>query len=134
MKLQLVASLKYRISALSEPVRIGLGLGVGFAATLLVMVLVMTVGFGYMARIYADLEQVSKVNNVKTELAHKMKYVQRERGLSMYALAMVKDPFEADEELQHFNLKAREFLLALDKFRALVDRERTRLSAALLRD
>lgn len=118
MKLQLITSLKYKVSALSEPVRIGLGLGAGFAGTLLVMVLVMTVGFSYMARIYADLEQVSKVNNVKTELAHKMKYVQRERGLSMYVLAMVKDPFEADEELQHFNLKAREFLLALEKFRA----------------
>ena len=117
MKLPFVTSLKYKFSALSEPVRIGLGLGVGFAGTLLVMVLVMTVGFGYMARIYADLEQVSKVNNVKTELAHKMKYVQRERALSLYALAIVKDPFEADEELQHFNQKAREFLLALEEFR-----------------
>ena len=117
MKSLLITSLKYKFSALSEPVRIGIGLGLGFASTLLVVVLVMTVGFGYMARIYADLEQVSQVNNVKTELAHKMKYVQGERGLSMYALAVVKDPFEADEELQHFNLKAREFLLALDKFR-----------------
>lgn len=111
-----LSSLKYKFAALSEPVRIGIGLGLGFAGTLVVMVLVMSIGFAYMARIYADLEQVSQVNNAKTELAHTMKYAQRERALSLYALALISDPFAADDELQHFKRKAEEFIVAMDGF------------------
>ena len=105
MKMLSMASFRLKASALSEPLRIGIGLGLGFAVTLMLMVMVMLVGFSYMAKIHADLEQITLVSNVKNELAHTMKYVQRERAMNLYALALITDRFEKDEELQRFDSK-----------------------------
>ena len=114
-----LASFKLKMSALPEPLRIGLGLGLGFAVTLTLLVLVMIVGFSHMARIYADLEQITHVGNVKIELAHTMKYAQRERAVSLYTLALIKDTFEKDEALQHFDRKGAEFMRAMAKFQTM---------------
>ena len=94
MKMVPLASFKLKIAALSEPVRMGIGLGLGFAVTLTLVALVMIVGFSYMAKVYSDLEQIAHVNNVKTDLAHTMKYAQRERAASLYSLALITDAFE----------------------------------------
>lgn len=114
-----LASFKLKFSALSEPLRIGIGLGLGFAVTLMLMVLVMIVGFRYMAKIHADLEQITQVSHVKTELAHTMKYAQRERAMSLYSLALITDAFEKDEELQRFDSKGAEWRRAWEKFQAM---------------
>ena len=114
-----LASFKLKFSALSEPLRIGIGLGLGFAVTLMLMVLVMIVGFRYMAKIHADLEQITQVSHVKTELAHSMKYAQRERAMSLYSLALITDAFEKDEELQRFDSKGAEWRRAWEKFQAM---------------
>lgn len=119
MKMVPLASFKLKIAALSEPMRMGIGLGLGFAVLLTLVALVMIVGFSYMAKIYSDLEHIAHVNNVKTDLAHTMKYAQRERAVSLYSLALSTDAFEKDEELQRFNLKGAEFLLAWDKFQSM---------------
>ena len=132
MKIKLPVSLKFKMAELPEPLRIGIGLGIGFAGTLLVVILVMIVGFGYMAKIHSDLEKITQVNNAKTELAHTMKYVQRERAVSLYALATLADPFEKDEEWQRFNIKASEFLSAWEKFQAMgMNAQETQISARL---
>lgn len=110
---------KSKIAALSEPLRIGIGLGLGFALTLILVVIVMIVGFSHMAKIQTDLEQITRVNNVKTELAHIMKYAQRDRSMSLYSLALISDKFEKDEELQHFVKKGGEWWRAWEKFQAI---------------
>jgi len=79
----------------------------------------MIVGFSYMAKIQADLEQITRVNNVKTELAHIMKFAQRDRSMSLYALALTSDEFEKDEELQRFVKKGGEWWRAWEKFQAI---------------
>lgn len=119
MKMSFLTSFNSRLAALSEPLRIGIGLGLGFAVTLILVVLVMMVGFVYMAKIQADLEQITRVNNVKTELAHSMKYAQRDRSMSLYALASITDEFERDEELQRFVKKGGEWWRAWEKFQAI---------------
>ena len=111
--------LKLKVEALSEPLRIGIGLGLGFAVTLTLIVLVMIVGFSYMAKIHKDLEQITQVNNVKTELAHVMKLAQRDRVESLYSIALIKDVFEKDKELQHFDYKGAEFWNAWESFQAM---------------
>ena len=119
MKMLSMASFRLKASALSEPLRIGIGLGLGFAVTLILMIMVMLVGFSYMAKIHADLEQITQVSNVKNELAHTMKYVQRERAMNLYALALITDRFEKDEELQRFDSKGAEWWRAWQKFQAM---------------
>jgi len=114
-----LSSVKLKIAALSEPARMGIGLGLGFAVTLTLVVLVMIIGFRYMAKIHSDLELITQIDNVKTDLAHRMKYAQRERAVGLYSLALTKDAFEKDEELQRLNLRAAEFLYAWEKFQSM---------------
>ena len=114
-----LTTLRMKVAALPEPVRIGLGLGMGFVVTMTLIVIVMVVGFSYMAKIQADLEQITQINNVKTELAHTMKFAQRERLMSLYAIAGIKDAFEKDEELRRFDSKGAEWWHAWGKFQAM---------------
>jgi len=114
-----MSAFKTKISALSEPLRIGIGLGLGFAVTLTLVVLVMIVGFSYMAKIQADLEQITQVNNVKSELAHTMKFAQRDRSMSLYSLAMLTDAFDKDAELRRFDSKGAEWWSAWEKFQSI---------------
>ncbi len=114
-----LVSLKLKLATLPVPLRIGIGLGLGFTVTLTLVTLVMIVGFSHMAKIYADLEHITQINNVKIELAYTMKYVQRERAVHYYALALIKDEFEKDEEQQKIYRKGAEFLRAWHKFQSM---------------
>lgn len=114
-----IKAFKLKISALSEPLRMGLGLGLGFAVTLTLVVLVMIVGFSYMAKINKDLEQITQINFVKTELAHTMKFIQRDRSDSLYSIAFVGKEFEKEKELQRFDFKGAQFWAAWEKFQAI---------------
>ena len=115
----LLESFKLKIASLPEPLRIAIGLGLGFVVTLALVVLVMVVGFSYMARTQVDLRQITQVNNVKTELAHTMKFAQRERSMSLYAITMLTDDFAKDEELQRFYSKGAEWWQAWQKLQAM---------------
>jgi len=119
MNLPSLASFKLKVAALPEPLRIGMGLGLGFAATLTLVVMVMIVGFSYMAKIYAEMEEITQVNNVKIELAHVMKYAQRDRAVSLFSLALLADPFEKDEEYQRFDRRGSEFSKAWRELQAM---------------
>lgn len=119
MKIPSLATLKLKVSALPEPMRIGIGLGLGFAVTLILVVLVMIVGFVYMSKIYTDMEQITKVGNVKIELAHIMKYAQRDRAVSLFSLALVTDPFDKDLEYQRFDRRGSEFSKAWRALQAM---------------
>ncbi|HUX91183.1 MAG TPA: EAL domain-containing protein [Gallionellaceae bacterium] len=118
MNMVSLPAIKSKIAALSEPLRIGIGLGLGFAVTLTLVILVMVVGYSYMAKIQADLEQITQVNNVKTELAHTMKFAQRDRSMSLYSLAILTDAFDKDAELRRFDSKGAEWWRAWEKFQA----------------
>lgn len=119
MKMVSLASFKFKITALPEPLRMGIGLGLGFAVTLILVVVVMIVGFSHMAEIHTDLVQMAQVNNVKTDLANTMKYAKRDRAVSLYSLALTTDAFDKDEELQRFNFRGAEFLQAWGKLQAM---------------
>lgn len=112
-------SLKLKIAALPEPLRIGIGLGLGFAITLILVVLVMIVGFRYMSNIQTDLEHITQISNVKTELAHTMKYAQRDRSMSLYEISLQTDAFAQDEELRRFDSKGAEWWRAWQALQAM---------------
>lgn len=119
MKMPSLAPLRLKVDALSEPLRIAIGLGAGFTVTIALVVLVMIVGFGYLSKTQADLEQITQINNVKTELAHTMKFAQRDRATSLYSLAVLTDEFEKDEELQRFHSKGATWWQAWVQFQAM---------------
>ena len=94
-------------------------MGLGFAVTLILVILLMIVGFSYMSKVHDNLEQIAQVSTVKAELAHTMKYAQRDRAVSLYALSLISDHFDKDLEHQRFNLKGAEFWSAWTKFRSM---------------
>ena len=96
-----------------------MGLGLGFAVTLGLVIMVMIVGFIYLSKIQSDLQQITQINNVKTELAHTMKYAQRDRSMSLYALALLTDAFDIDEELRRFDSKGAEWWHAWEEFQTM---------------
>lgn len=91
----------------------------GFAVTLGLVIMVMIVGFIYLSKIQSDLQQITQINNVKTELAHTMKYAQRDRSMSLYALATLKDAFDIDDELRRFDSKGAEWWRAWETFQTM---------------
>ena len=119
MKIISYTSLKFKIDAMPEPLRIGIGLGLGFAITLFLVVLVMIVGFRYMSSIQADLEHITQISNVKTELAHTMKYAQRDRSMSLYEISAQTDAFMQDEVLRRFDSKGAEWWRAWQAMQAM---------------
>ena len=123
------ATFKLKIAALSEPLRIGIGLGFGFAVTLLLLVLLMVTGFGYMAKIHAEVEEIIQVSNVKIDLAHTMKYAQRDRAVRLYSLSLMTDAFDKDKELQQFDRRAFEFTQAWRQFQGMAMNAQERVLA-----
>jgi len=119
MRIVILESLKLKFASLSEPMRIGIGLAIGFTFSLVLLVVVLVVGFSYLARTQVDLQQITQINNVKTELAHTMKFAQRERSINLYAMAVLTDEFEKDEELQHFYGKGSEWWNAWQQFQTM---------------
>ena len=90
-----------------EQSRQHLGMGVhivaGFLVVLILMVSLTVIGLRYVAEANQRLRDIAQNNNAKTQLASVMFSSLRERALSMHALAILKDPFDKDEEVQRFN-------------------------------
>ena len=90
-----------------EQSRQHLGMGVrivaGFLVVLILMVSLTVIGLRYVAEANQRLRDIAQNNNAKTQLASVMFSTLRERALSMHALAILKDPFDKDEEVQRFN-------------------------------
>ena len=92
--------------------RMGIRIGIGFTAILLLMLALGGIGLRYIAEANLRLKHIAQGNNVKIELATEMHSALRERELSMHALPTLADPFEQDDEIQHFNIQGARHLHA----------------------
>mgnify|MGYP002712919732 CR=1 FL=1 len=90
-------------------------IGLGFVVVLGLMVALSAIGLGYVAENNQRLKNIAQINNVKIELATEMQSALRERALSIYALPILTDPFEKDDEIQRFNAQAAVYLKARDR-------------------
>lgn len=94
-------------------------IGLGFVVVLGLMVSLSTIGLGYVAENNQRLKSIIQINNVKIELATEMQSALRERALSIYALPILADPFEKDDEIQRFNAQAVIYLKARDSLQGM---------------
>lgn len=94
-------------------------IGLSFVVVLGLMVSLSAIGLGYVAENNQRLKNITQINNVKIELATDMQSALRERALSIYALPILTDPFEKDDEIQRFNAQAAIYLKARDSLASM---------------
>ncbi|MHB8743599.1 MAG: EAL domain-containing protein [Sulfuricaulis sp.] len=87
----------------------------GFILVLTLMIALAVVGLSCMAAIHQRLELITEKYNVKTDIIFSMRHIARERVLSTYAMYIMDDPFQRDEELRRFTNMAAEFIKLRDR-------------------
>ncbi|MBI3545645.1 MAG: MCP four helix bundle domain-containing protein [Gammaproteobacteria bacterium] len=100
---------------------------------LVLMIALAAVGLTRMAAINHRLEIITNTYNVKTDIIFSLRHIIRERALSTYAMYIMEDPFQREEELQRFTGMASEFIHLRDQLIALglEDKERVMLDQVL---
>ena len=79
------------------------------------MVALTTVGLARMAAIQHHLDVITQTHNAKTDIIFSMRHIVRERALSTYAMFIMDDPFQREEEYWRFTGMAGEFIRLRDQ-------------------
>ena len=82
----------------------------GFVVVLALMVTITSVSLSRMSSIREKMDAIINVHNVKTETIHAMHKQVSARSLSMYAMYLMEDPFDRDDEFLHFKRLAQDFI------------------------
>lgn len=109
-------------------------ISVGFGAAVTLMLALTFIGISRMYMIKDELEAVVRKHNVQTELVSSMRTVARERVISLYAMAMLQDPFEKDEAYLRYKNLANDFVRARAQLEKMLlhEEEREALRQTLL--
>lgn len=91
----------------------------GFVLVLTLMIALAVAGLRSMAAIHHRLELITEKYNVKADIIFSMRHIVRERALSTYAMFIMDDPFQREEELQRFTYMADEFIKLRDRLIAV---------------
>ena len=113
---------------------IGAYIVTGFVLMLVLMASLTAAGLKYVVDANYRLRQIVENNNVKTTLATEMQTALRERALSMYALTILTDPFDKDDEYQRFNAYGARYTLARQHLERLPLTENERQILATIRE
>ena len=107
----------------------------GFVLMLALMVALAAVGVTRMAAIHHHLDVITEKYNAKTDIIFSMRHIVRERALSTYAMFIMDDPFQREEEYQRFTNMAGEFIQLRDHLiqLGLTEKERIALDGVLER-
>jgi PAS domain S-box-containing protein len=86
-----------------------------------------------MAAIHHHLDVITGKYNAKTDIIFSMRHIVRERALSTYAMFVMDDPFQREEEYQRFTNMAGEFIQLRDHLiqLGLTEKERIALDGVL---
>ncbi len=106
----------------------------GFVLVLVLMIALAAVGLTRMAAIHQNLQAITEKYNVKADIIFSMRHIVRERALSTYAMYIMDDPFERQEELQRFTNMAGKFIQLRDRLitLGLDDQEQAMLDEVLV--
>lgn len=91
----------------------------GFVLVLFLLAGVTVIGLSQMAGINARMSAIVNQQNVKTDLVAAMRNAARERSISLHRMALMRDPFERDEEYLYFSKVGTDFLKARNDFLAM---------------
>lgn len=87
----------------------------GFVLVLALTVALAGVGLTRMTAIHDHLRLVTEKYNAKADIIFSMRHIARERALSTYAMFIMDDPFDREEELRRFTGMAAEFIHLRDR-------------------
>lgn len=88
---------------------------IGFGLVLLLMVTITVIGLTRMHDINQQMEAIVSEREAKSELVMNLRTLARERTITVYSMLLMKDPFELDDAIQHFDRLATEFIRNRDK-------------------
>ena len=88
---------------------------IGFGLVLLLMVTITVTGMTRMHNINQQMEAIVRDREAKSELVMSLRDLSRERAMTVYGMLLMKDPFQLDDAMQHFNQLATEFIRNRDK-------------------
>jgi len=88
---------------------------VGFSLILLLLLASSGIGLKNMADINQRMEAMVQNRIVKADLLQSMRNFARERSISLLRIVIKEDPFELDEEIQHFSTQAGHWLQSKEK-------------------
>lgn len=94
-------------------------IGAGFALSLLLMAGVSVFGLHELATTDARLKSVVSENISKEQLANTMRDLLRARAFSLLSIVVVTDPFDKNDELNHFYALGERYQLARQKLDSL---------------
>ncbi len=100
----------------------------GFVLVLALTVALAGVGLTRMAAIHNHLKLVTERHNAKADIIFSMRHIARERALSTYAMFLMDNPFDREEELRRFTDMAAEFIDLRDRLLAIGLEENERLA------
>jgi methyl-accepting chemotaxis protein len=89
-----------------EPMKIGTRLRLGFALTLLLLIAVALLGLRHMARMQERIDDITSVNNVKTQLASTMRETVFERMIALRNMALIGGLSYLQPEADHIKAQA----------------------------
>jgi diguanylate cyclase (GGDEF)-like protein/PAS domain S-box-containing protein len=98
----------------------------GYVLVLVLMAALTGVGLTHLSAIQHHLKTITDKHHAKADIIFSMRHVIRERALSTYAMFIMDDPFDREEELRRFTTLAAEFVSLRERLTAigLEDQER----------
>ena len=100
----------------------------GFVLVLALTVALAGVGLTRMTAIHDHLRLVTEKYNAKADIIFSMRHIVRERALSTYAMFIMDDPFDREEELSQFTNMAAEFIQLRDRLMEIGLEQREQLA------
>jgi diguanylate cyclase (GGDEF)-like protein len=91
----------------------------GYALVLALLLGAMLLVLTRMLEIKARMERLVQVQSVQIEQLHEMRTIARERYARLAQMALMRDPFERDEEFLHYRDLGAQFIKARDRLLAL---------------
>lgn len=105
-----------------------------FGAVLLLIVVLVVLARTQMTALNSHLNSIVNEQIVKTDLISAMRNAARERSIALHRMAVMRDPFDREDEFRRFNQLASEFLTARARYQSLqpTDMEKASLARVLV--
>ncbi|MCR4301046.1 MAG: EAL domain-containing protein [Sulfuricaulis sp.] len=91
----------------------------GFMLVLLLLVALAGVGLARLSAVQTHLNNIADKHNAKADIIFSMRHIVRERALSTYAMYIMDNPFDREEELHRFTALASEFMQLRDRLQEI---------------
>ena len=82
---------------------------IGFTTVLVVVGFLVIFGLGRISKIHESLVNIVNKEQSAVEILFHMQRISHDRSVSLYRISSTQDPFDLDEQIQHFNSLGNQF-------------------------